>query len=139
MKTEPVFLDTNILLYAASNAAADKNKKKIATEIIQQQPFRISAQVVQEFIANVLRKPKLGLGETHIDALLELSAAQETVATDVALIQGATNRRRRFKISHWDACILEAASRMGCTCVYTEDLNHGQIYGDVRVLNPFIK
>ncbi len=138
MKTEPVFLDTHILLYAASNAAADKNKKRIATEIIQQKPFRISTQVVQEFIANALRKPELGLGETHIDALLELSAAQETAPIDVDLIQGATRRRRRFKISHWDACILEAASRMGCTRVYSEDLNHEQFYGDVQVLNPFL-
>jgi predicted nucleic acid-binding protein len=138
MRTEPVFLDTNILLYAASNAPADHAKKKIASEIIQYQPFRISAQVVQEFIANALRKPQLGLGEPHIDALLELAAAQETASIDIALIQGATARRRQFKISQWDACILEAASRMGCTRVYTEDLNHGQFYGDVQVLNPFL-
>lgn len=138
MKTEPVFLDTNILLYAASNAPADQVKKKIASEIIQHQPFRISVQVVQEFVANVLRKPELGLGETHIDALLELAKAQETASINVDVILGATTRRRRFRISHWDACILESASRMGCNRIYSEDLNHGQVYGDVQVINPFL-
>jgi predicted nucleic acid-binding protein len=27
---------------------------------------------------------------------------------------------------------------MGCAIVYSEDLNHGQDYGGVRIMNPFI-
>ena len=43
----------------------------------------------------------------------------------------------RYRISFWDACVLAAAERLGAPILYTEDLNHGQSYGSVRVDNPF--
>lgn len=36
-----------------------------------------------------------------------------------------------------DAAIIEAARNAGCDTVLSEDLNHGQDYGGVRVVNPF--
>ncbi len=45
--------------------------------------------------------------------------------------------RERFQISYWDAAILAAARIAGCRTVYTEDLNAGQDYDGVRVMNPF--
>jgi predicted nucleic acid-binding protein len=33
---------------------------------------------------------------------------------------------------------VDAAKRMGCVPVYSEDLNSGQDYGGVRVANPFL-
>ncbi|MGH9483108.1 MAG: hypothetical protein ACRD1L_13550 [Terriglobales bacterium] len=43
----------------------------------------------------------------------------------------------RYAVSYWDAAILAAAEALGAHTVYSEDLNHGQRYGQVRVLNPF--
>ena len=43
----------------------------------------------------------------------------------------------RFQISYWDAAIIEAARALGCDTVLSEDLNDGQDYAGVRVLNPF--
>jgi predicted nucleic acid-binding protein len=40
-------------------------------------------------------------------------------------------------ISYWDAAILSAAQALGSDAVYSEDLNHGQFYSGVRVVNPF--
>jgi predicted nucleic acid-binding protein len=40
-------------------------------------------------------------------------------------------------ISYWDAAIIAAARQMGCQTLYTEDLNPGQIYDGVTVINPF--
>jgi predicted nucleic acid-binding protein len=45
---------------------------------------------------------------------------------------------RRYQISNWDAAILVAAKQLGCVVVYSEDLNHGQDYDGVRVINPFL-
>jgi predicted nucleic acid-binding protein len=42
------------------------------------------------------------------------------------------------EVNLWDAAILAAAQELDCDTVYTEDLNHGQIYGTVRVVNPFL-
>ena len=41
-------------------------------------------------------------------------------------------------ISYWDAAIVVAASELKCDTLYAEDLNHGQIYNDVRVVNQFL-
>jgi predicted nucleic acid-binding protein len=42
------------------------------------------------------------------------------------------------EVNLWDAAILAAAQELDCDTLYTEDLNHGQIYGTVRVVNPFL-
>lgn len=34
--------------------------------------------------------------------------------------------------------LLYAAFELGCETVYSEDLNHGQLYAGVRVINPFL-
>ncbi|MEJ2080383.1 MAG: PIN domain-containing protein [Acidobacteriota bacterium] len=43
----------------------------------------------------------------------------------------------QYRISYYDALIVATASLAGCAVVYSEDLSHGQTYGDVRVQNPF--
>ncbi len=53
------------------------------------------------------------------------------------LVSQAFLLRRRFNVSHWDATLIAAALELGCKTLYTEDLNHGQDYAGVRVVNPF--
>lgn len=43
----------------------------------------------------------------------------------------------RFQLSYWDGAIVAAAQELGAETLYTEDLNHGQVYGSVRAINPF--
>jgi predicted nucleic acid-binding protein len=38
----------------------------------------------------------------------------------------------------YDAAILAAAQQLGCQTLYSEDLNHGQTYDTVQVINPFL-
>jgi predicted nucleic acid-binding protein len=45
--------------------------------------------------------------------------------------------RERYRISYWDAAIIEAARMLGCEEVLSEDLNHGQSFDGVVVVNPF--
>ena len=56
---------------------------------------------------------------------------------DHQLVRIAIERSERYAISYWDAAILAAAEALGATTVYSEDLNDGQRYGQVRVINPF--
>lgn len=60
------------------------------------------------------------------------------VAVDGPLVLEAVQIAERFQTSHFDAQLLAAAKRMGCATVYSEDLNHNQDYGGVRVVNPFL-
>jgi predicted nucleic acid-binding protein len=134
-----VFLDANILLYASSAAPADANKRARAQSLMIEQRFALSAQVLQEFIANALRKKSLGLTEANIDATLELASHVPVQPITRELIVEAVAFRRRFQVSHWDATILAAARALGCHTLYSEDLNHGQDYEGVRVVNPFLE
>jgi predicted nucleic acid-binding protein len=101
-------------------------------------PFALSAQVLQEYIANALRKKKLGISEENIHAMLELAATATVLPVSLELILTSVQIRRRFQVSHWDATIIAAAVELGCTTLYSEDLNHGQNYDRVRVVNPFL-
>jgi len=58
-------------------------------------------------------------------------------AVDGALVLAALDVAERFQLSHFDAQIIAAAKRMECATLYSEDLNHGQDYAGVRVVNPF--
>jgi predicted nucleic acid-binding protein len=133
-----VFLDANILLYACSSAPADRAKQQRAETLILNTPFVLSAQVLQEFIANALRKKALGITEANIDATLELASHVRVLPVTHELILIAVAIRRRFQVSHWDSTIIAAANELGCKTLYSEDLNHGQNYDGVTVINPFL-
>lgn len=133
-----IFLDANVLLYASSNATEDKTKRERAQELMIAAPFALSAQVLQEYIANALRKRQLGISETNIYAMLELAATATVLPVSLELILASVQIRRRFQVSPWDASIIAAALELGCTTLYSEDLNHGQNYDGVRVVNPFL-
>jgi predicted nucleic acid-binding protein len=52
-------------------------------------------------------------------------------------MQAALETKQRFRISYWDAAVIEAARTLACDTVLSEDLSHGQYYDGVRVENPF--
>lgn len=132
------FLDANILLYACSAASDDAEKKARAANLILTTRFALSSQVLQEFIANALRKPALRISESGIDATLELATHAPVQPVDLELVIRAVALRRRFQISHWDATIVAAAQALGCETLYSEDLSHGQDFEGLRVINPFL-
>ena len=136
--TAEIFLDANVLLYASSNAVEDKNKRDRAQALMIAAPFALSAQVLQEYIANALRKKQLGISETNIHAMLEIAATATVLPISLELILTSVQIRRKFQVSHWDATIIAAALELGCTTLYSEDLNHGQKYDGVQVVNPFL-
>jgi predicted nucleic acid-binding protein len=55
------------------------------------------------------------------------------------LLRAALAAKERFRISYRDAAIIEAAREIGCNTVLSEDLNQGQDYDGVKVVNPFRK
>ncbi|MEZ5277060.1 MAG: PIN domain-containing protein [Opitutaceae bacterium] len=135
--TAEAFLDTNVLLYACSSAPADAGKRTIAEGLILETDFALSGQVLQEFISNALCKKELGISENGIEATMELSGHVPVQPITRELILSAIILRRRFRLSHWDSTIVAAARELGCHTLYSEDLNPGQDYDGVRVVNPF--
>jgi predicted nucleic acid-binding protein len=132
-----VFFDTNIFLYAVSGAPADRANKEIAQRLLADSDFGLSVQVLQEFMVVTLRKKHLGLSPEEISGMIDLLVTYPMAETSVALARHAVALKTRFAIRYWDAAIVAAALQLGCQTLYSEDLNHGQDYGGVQVINPF--
>lgn len=132
-----VFLDTNVYVYVVSGAAGDEPRKRIARDLITSQEFGLSVQVLQEFMHVTLRKKELGLTGDEIREMVNFMAAYPVVETTVALALDAFDLKQRFQISYWDAAIIAAARELGCHTLFSEDLNPGQNYEGVTVINPF--
>jgi predicted nucleic acid-binding protein len=131
------FVDTNILLYAGSNAAADQAKRQMARALLTRPDIGFSAQVMQEFYAVAVAKQRLQMTHDEAVAVLQSLAAFPVLPISRDLVLEAIEVKQRFGISYWDAAIVSAAKRMGCQTLYTEDLNPGQVYDGVTVVNPF--
>lgn len=138
MPVADCFLDTNILLYAVSTNPAEASKTIKARTLVQSANWAWSAQVAAEFVrAGTASRQSQPLTRVEARRWVELWMAFPMSAVDGPLVLAAMSIAERFQLSHFDAQILAAAQRMGCATVYSEDLNHGQDYGGVQVLNPF--
>ena len=131
------FLDTNILLYAASRNPADLAKKKIAIELMAQKQFALSAQVLAEFYTIATKKADFGMAADRALEWIENLEEFPCLAVDAGLVKTAAEASARYRISYWDGAILAAARAIGAPVLYSEDLNHGQNYDGVQVTNPF--
>ena len=132
------FLDTNILVYAVSRRAEDADKAAVARSLIQPAGQAVSLQVLQEFY-RVATHPKK-LGYTHDEAVRFCDGWRRcfiVLEPTLRLFDESLKTCARFQISYFDACIVAAAAELACGTVYSEDLNGGQDYGGVRVVNPF--
>jgi predicted nucleic acid-binding protein len=138
MPSAPYFLDTNVLVYAATGRRDAPEKRAKANDLVSKSNFAISTQVLQEFYWIVTRKPPVPLTTVRAMAWIEQLLEVSLVIVDPELIKAAALMSVRFQIAYWDAAILAAAERADASVVYTEDLNHGQFYGPVRVINPFL-
>jgi predicted nucleic acid-binding protein len=138
---DKAFVDTNILIYAACGAVDDPSKWKRAWEIIGDADYVVSGQVMAEFYVNATKKDErkkfLPLELSEAARWIDDLAAVEVVPVDQLVVRLAVQYSQRYQISYWDAALIAAAEKHGCEILYTEDLNDGQTYGSVKVINPF--
>jgi predicted nucleic acid-binding protein len=127
------FVDTNVLVYAAAPKPGEESKRKVAAEVLRSQTFAISAQVLQEFYTTVTRHNRHEELQTWMKRLRSFTCA----AIDRDHVYRATEVSVRYRISYWDASIIASAALLGASTLYSEDLNHGQAYNGVTVINPF--
>ena len=132
------FLDTNVLVYAVSSDEDELEQKVTALQLVDQTDFGLSAQVLQELYVTLTRKIAEPLEPETAIALVEELRVFPTVWTDYPLIVTAIELSLRYGISYWDGAIVAAAQVLQAPILYTEDLSHGQEYGTVRVVNPFL-
>ena len=136
--TDPIFVDTNVWVYAIDVADPAKRQRALeATAPAQGRDLVISTQVLTEFYAVVTRKLAMPVSVDDAEAMVRQLAVLPVVTIDSSLVVSAIAGSRQWQISIWDAMILRAAAVAGCRRVLSEDLADGTTYGSVVVENPF--
>ncbi|NPV73211.1 MAG: PIN domain-containing protein [Pelotomaculum sp.] len=134
------FVDTNILIYAHDTSAGDKHvrAKNLVGELWDSGRGCLSIQVLQEFYVTVVQKLPRPIKPEMAAAIIADLSQWRLHIPDADDVLEAIEIHRRNGLSFWDAMIICSAKKMGCSVLFTEDLNSGQLYEGVRVQNPFV-
>lgn len=132
------FVDTNVLLYAVSTDPAEAAKASVARALLCERDLALSVQVLQEFYVQATRPTLRGrLSHADATALIESWLRFPVLDLTVPLMKASFAASARWQLSYWDAVIVEAARALECAVLLTEDLQDGQDFDGVRVVNPF--
>jgi predicted nucleic acid-binding protein len=93
--------------------------------------------VLQEFFVAAVHPKKLNLSDEDAIALLDALLDFPLHVVDRMTITHAFAIKKRYGVSYWDSAVIASAKALGCLIIYTEDLNDGQEYEGVRIVNPF--
>lgn len=137
-------VDTNILVYRFDPRVREKQERatRLLGTAVQPGTLSLPHQALVEFVAATTRPlPRIG-------PLLSADEAREEVESmlltfdvlypDAALVRTALWGVAAYGLSWFDAHIWAYAEHFGCHVLYSEDFQHGRVYGSVRVVNPFL-
>ena len=143
-ETEPqrVFFDTNVLVYCFDSSAPQKQSraKDLIARALNTRQGVVSYQVVQEFCNVACKNQRLSLPHERILACIKLMLQpMNQVAPSPELLEAALLIHSESSFSFYDSLILAAAQAAKCASLYSEDMQHGQLVGGVRIVNPFLQ
>jgi predicted nucleic acid-binding protein len=132
-----VFVDTNVVVYAHDRMEPVKCERARALLEVHalNGSLTVSTQVLQETYAVLIRKALVEPAQALF--AVETLAASRVVGSNASFVLDAVRLARHHHLSVWDALIVQAALAAGCTTLFTEDLQAGQRFGSLEVVNPF--
>ena len=132
------FVDTNILVYSHDLSAGFKRERsrELLTRLFDESTGALSMQVLTEFYSVVSKR--LGMSSDRAEEVLSALSLWQIHRPEFADLMRAIELQRRYRISWWDALIVNSALQMGAGILWSEDLGDGQRYGSLVVRNPFL-
>jgi len=124
IESEPILIDTNILVYAADSL--EGNKHKIASEFISHRikndlPIAISTQNISELLSVATKKSAIENElRTKIRKLMDLSCVR-IIAPLPANIFEAADHAKKNRMSFWDALITVTMFENNVFTICSED------------------
>jgi len=133
------FFDTNVLVYTVDREEPEKSAtaSALAEEHLVEGEGAISVQVLREFYVSS-RRLRYPLTDEQAGEMVRYFSTFRTLMETTEMVLSAVHRSRTISISFWDALIVEAALAAGADTLLTEDLQHGQEIGGLRVHDPFV-
>ncbi len=135
------FLDTNIFAYSFDRSAVAKSRRaaQLIRTALKTQKGITSYQVVQEFFNVAFRRftqpMKVDEAEQYLGTIFRPLLG---IHSSQVLYLEALRLQSRRRLSWYDSLIVAAAIQAQCELLITEDLQHGQEFGDLRIENPFL-
>jgi predicted nucleic acid-binding protein len=139
--TAPVFVDTNVLLYARDSSEPGKQSRAAPwlEHLWRERRGRTSMQVLSEYYVNLTRKLKPGLSpEAAWDDVTAFLAWRPQPVDEAVMVRGR-EIEHRHRLSWWDSLIVAAAELQGCQLLLSEDFQDGRSYGSVTIRSPFTR
>jgi len=137
--TAPVFVDTNVFVYARQ--AKESIKQPVAAAWIESlwrdQLGRTSIQVLNELYVTLLQKIRPALVEEQAWEAVQVLLAWDPHPVNASITVRARDVARRHRLSWWDSLIVAAAQAQNCAVLLSEDLQDHAVYGSVTVRSPF--
>jgi predicted nucleic acid-binding protein len=135
----PVFVDTNVLVYARDASEPEKHARAFEwiRHLWDTGEGRVSMQVLQEYYVTTTRKLRPGLAPDDARADVRDLSAWRPVTIGLEGLEAAWTIEERFGLSFWDALVVAAAHVARCDVLLSEDLQHGLDLDGVRVVDPF--
>ena len=136
-------VDTNVLVYRFDPRFPDKQEQARLLLDTAARPgvLHIPHQALVEFVAATTRpRPKSAPLLSPAEAREEVESMLLTfdvLYPDGALLRTALRGAAAYGLSWFDAHLWAYAEHYGCPILYSEDFQHGRVYGSVRIVNPF--
>lgn len=93
----------------------------------------MSVQVLQEMHVNLIRK---GVSIDSPADTVRRYLAWRVINNTKILLRRAFAVQQRWQLPFWDSAVIAAAQQSGARALWSEDLNPGQNYGGVLIVNP---
>lgn len=137
--TDPVFVDTNVFLYARDAGEPAKRPRAVSwlEHLWAERLGRTSMQVLSEYYVNATRQLDPGLSPDEAWDDVEMLLTWNPLPVDGSLLHAGREIQRRHRLSWWDSLIVAAARLQGCSLLLSEDLQDGAVIGGVTVRSPF--
>ncbi len=137
-------VDTNILVYRVDPRFPAKQDAatRLLRDGVERETVRVPHQAVVEFVAAVTRPrkdgpPLLSDADAWREAERILDVMPVLYPTE-AVVRAAIRGAAVYRLSWFDAHLWAYAECFDLAEIYSEDFQHGRLYGKVRATNPFL-
>ena len=134
-----VFVDTNVLVYAFDADAGFKFEKaqSILKDCWNNQTGILSTQVLEEFYVTVTKKLPSKMDKQSARNIVQVYKAWSAQPITPDDIIDASEFEEQNQLSFWDSLIITIAQKTGAETLYSEDMQDGQKFGSLTIVNPF--
>src|SRR5260221_12683305 len=135
------FLAPNVLVYWLDIQSPEKAKiaHNLIRHAVDSEKGIVSYQVVQEFFHVALRRFARPMPLSDCEQYLAITLRPLLAVQSSALLCGEALRiHSQHGVSWYDALLVAAALEAQCDVLYSEDFQHGRLFGDLKIVNPFV-